>query len=424
MGRTKHKHPGEAVSLLRKASQNRSDTPLLPESTRPQYALLALGLLGAAWLYAQLPAVQGLLLLLGVGLGFSLFHARFGFSSAFRQLLSVGQGRALQAHMLLLAVTATLFALLFALGQGLGGQPLTGYLAPIGPGLLLGAFLFGVGMQLAGGCASGTLYATGSGSLLGLVALVSFMAGSVLGAWNFEFWSSGPGAVGSLPPISLAERFGLWGALALTLGVVGGLALLAEWVIRKRRPPPLFQPQGSKGWARVLRGTWPLWVAALVLGVLNAAVLYVSGRPWGVTYSLTLWGSQAVEFLGLAQPAFWAFWNGQSPLGLSPLSHPTALTNLGILLGALLSAAAAGVFGKNPPLGWRLFLAAVVGGVLMGYGARLAYGCNIGAYIGGVASFSLHGWVWLAMALLGSGAGLWLRPWFGLSNPKPSDSVC
>ncbi len=413
------------MSLSRKGSQKRRVSPVLPQqTTRPQYGLLGLGLLGAAWLYVHLPTAQGLLLLLGVGLGFTLFHARFGFSSAFRQLLSVGQGRALQAHMLLLAVTATLFALLFALGQGLGGQPLAGYLAPIGPGLLLGAFLFGVGMQLAGGCASGTLYATGGGSLVGLVALLSFMGGSVLGAWNLEFWASGPGAAGSLPPISLAERFGLWGALALTLALVGGLALLAEWVIRKRQPPPPFQPQGPKGWARVLRGTWPLWVAALVLALLNAAVLYVSGRPWGVTYSLTLWGSQAVEALGLTQPAFWAFWNGQSPLGLSPLSHPTALTNLGILLGALLSAAAAGVFGKNPRLGWKTLLAAVLGGLLMGYGARLAYGCNIGAYIGGVASFSLHGWVWLVMALLGTGAGLLLRPWFGLSNPKPTDSVC
>jgi uncharacterized membrane protein YedE/YeeE len=165
-------------------------------------------------------------------------------------------------------------------------------------------------------------------------------------------------------------------------------------------------------------------VAALVLAVLNAAVLYVSGRPWGVTYGLTLWGSQAVEALGLAQPAFWGFWNGQSPLELSPLGHPTSLTNLGILLGALLSAAAAGVFGKNPPLAWKTLLAAVIGGLLMGYGARLAYGCNIGAYIGGVASFSLHGWVWLVMALLGTGAGLLLRPWFGLKNPKPTDSVC
>ena len=30
----------------------------------------------------------------------------------------------------------------------------------------------------------------------------------------------------------------------------------------------------------------------------------------------------------------------------------------------------------------------------MGYGARIAFGCNIGAYFGGIASFSLHGWLW------------------------------
>ncbi|RDI94986.1 YeeE/YedE family protein [Meiothermus sp. QL-1] len=410
------------MSLLRRSGEVRT----LPGQAglRPQYGLVALGLLGLGWGLSQLPPVQGLLLLLGVGLGFTLFHARFGFSSAFRQLLSVGQGRALQAHMLLLAVTASLFALLFALGQGLGGQPLAGYLAPIGPGLLIGAFLFGIGMQLAGGCASGTLYATGSGSLVGFIALVSFIAGSVIGAWNWEFWAMGPGATGSLPPISLAEHLGLGGALALTLALVGGLALLAEWVIRRRQPPPLKAPEGAVGWARVLRGSWPLWVAALVLALLNAAVLYVSGRPWGVTAGLTLWGSQAVEALGLAEPAFWTYWNGQSPLALTPLGHPTTLTNLGILLGAFLSASLAGLFGKNPRLGGRVVLAAVVGGLLMGYGARLSYGCNIGAYIGGVASFSLHGWVWLGMALLGTGVGLWLRPWFGLANPKPTDAVC
>jgi uncharacterized membrane protein YedE/YeeE len=53
----------------------------------------------------------------------------------------------------------------------------------------------------------------------------------------------------------------------------------------------------------------------------------------------------------------------------------------------------------------------------MGYGARLAYGCNIGAFFSGVASTSLHGWAWIAMALLGTVVGVRLRPWFHLANP-------
>jgi hypothetical protein len=52
----------------------------------------------------------------------------------------------------------------------------------------------------------------------------------------------------------------------------------------------------------------------------------------------------------------------------------------------------------------------------MGWGARIGFGCNIGAFVGGVASGSLHGWVWLAAALVGSLVGIRLRPWFGLSR--------
>jgi hypothetical protein len=52
---------------------------------------------------------------------------------------------------------------------------------------------------------------------------------------------------------------------------------------------------------------------------------------------------------------------------------------------------------------------------LMGWGARLGFGCNIGAFVGGVASGSLHGWVWFATALVGCSVGIKLRPAYGLS---------
>ena len=98
--------------------------------------------------------------------------------------------------------------------------------------------------------------------------------------------------------------------------------------------------------------------------------------------------------------------------------------DLGIVLGALVASASAGAWVLHRRIPTRLALGAVVGGVLMGYGARIAFGCNIGAYFGGIASFSLHGWVWGLLALLGTAAGLRLRPMFGLTNPRPADSVC
>ena len=43
-------------------------------------------------------------------------------------------------------------------------------------------------------------------------------------------------------------------------------------------------------------------------------------------------------------------------------------------------------------------------------GARLAFGCNIGAYFSGIVSGSLHGWLWAVAAFLGSVVGTRLRP--------------
>jgi len=48
-------------------------------------------------------------------------------------------------------------------------------------------------------------------------------------------------------------------------------------------------------------------------------------------------------------------------------------------------------------------------GLLMGYGSRIAYGCNIGAFLSGVSSTSLHGWLWIAAALPGNWVGIKLR---------------
>ena len=64
----------------------------------------------------------------------------------------------------------------------------------------------------------------------------------------------------------------------------------------------------------------------------------------------------------------------------------------------------------------RQMLAAALGGLLMGVGARLAFGCNIGAFLAGIASGSVHGWVWFVMAMAGSWVALRLRPHFGFSK--------
>ena len=65
----------------------------------------------------------------------------------------------------------------------------------------------------------------------------------------------------------------------------------------------------------------------------------------------------------------------------------------------------------------------VIGGILLGYGARIAYGCNIGAYFSGIASGSMHGWLWLVAAFAGNIAGTGLRPMFDL-NVEKTQTAC
>jgi hypothetical protein len=121
--------------------------------------------------------------------------------------------------------------------------------------------------------------------------------------------------------------------------------------------------------------------------------------------------------------ASWTYWAADpAPLQQSILANATTVTNFGIILGALVASAVGGTFVVHKQIPLRTIVAALLGGILMDYGARLA--CNIEAYFGGIASLSLHGWLWAAMALFGTYGGLKLRPLFGLAVPKPKDSSC
>ena len=102
----------------------------------------------------------------------------------------------------------------------------------------------------------------------------------------------------------------------------------------------------------------------------------------------------------------------------------TSVMDGGIVLGALLASLLAGRFRPVWTIPLRSLVAAVAGGLLLGYGARIAYGCNIGAYFSGIASGSLHGWLWLPCAFAGNVIGTWLRPAFGLSVERTTLPRC
>ncbi|HCL66816.1 MAG TPA: hypothetical protein DIC56_18675 [Rhizobium sp.] len=390
-------------------------SPLAPSSRQPLLGAPGLGALavlvsGTLLLGLAYGRTQGALFLVGGALGISLYHAAFGFTSAWRVFIMDGRGRGLRVQMILLALTVVFFFPFLASGT-LFGQEVKGFVSPIGTSVIAGAFMFGIGMQLGGGCASGTLFTAGGGNARMLVTLFFFIVGSLLGTVHFDWWVALP----SLPPVSLAKSFGAAGGIAISLVLFAVIAALTVFVEKRRWGALEAEPSSSRqGLSRLLRGPWPLVLGAVALAVLNFATLALAGRPWGITSAFALWGAKGAQAIGI-DPTGWAYWQmpgNAKALAESVFADVTSVMDFGIIAGAMLAAALAGRFAPSFDIPLRSVLAAVIGGLLLGYGARIAYGCNIGAYFSGIASGSLHGWLWAAAAFAGNIVGVKLRPYF------------
>ena len=350
-----------------------------------------------------------LLFLVGSLLGIALYHSLFGFTGAFRMLLAEQRSAGFRAQMVMLGGACLLFFPALASGN-LFGQPVEGFVSPLSISVVIGSFLFGIGMQLGGGCASGTLFTVGGGSTRMLVTLLFFILGAMLGLTHLAWWKTLP----AMAPASMIDLLGWPAALLVNISVFA-LAYTAAARSERLRYGSV-ESIADKGKSSWLRGPWPLLAGALALALLNFTTLYLAGRPWGITSAFALWGGSVLQSVGVPVGS----WSGfdtpamQNALAAGPLGDITSVMDFGIVLGALL---ASGLAGKFLPV-WRIplphLLASIVGGLLLGYGSRIAYGCNIGAFFSGIASGSLHGWVWIVFALIGNRAGIALRPLFKL----------
>ena len=357
-------------------------------------AVLATAILVALVLLDGQPA-SAALILGGFALGVAFLKAEFSYTASWRRFLTRGEAGGLIGGLIVIAICALVVVPVAALWPNFGGA-----IAPLGPSLLVGAVVFGIGMQLANGCGSGTLYTAGGGSGRMLITLAFFVIGSVFGSLALPSFL----ALGGIDPILAADYLGPWGGLAATLASIALAAALMIAVARKR----------GANW----RPSRSYIIGGIVIGLLCVGVFFAGGHPWSVTFGYTVWGAKIFSALGFdfSHAEFWQWPGPKHALTDSVLSDTSSLTDFGMIFGAMAAAAASKPFASAswPPM--KSLLAAAVGGLLMGWGARLGFGCNIGAFVGGVASGSVHGWVWFGAALCGSLIGIRLRPAFGLSR--------
>lgn len=143
---------------------------------------------------------------------------------------------------------------------------------------------------------------------------------------------------------------------------------------------------------------------AALLSIFNIAHFSALGSGWGVTSPFALLGAWILQAFG-SDVSNWSYFAGESTqntLAGGILNDGGSIRNFGIIFGALLATLFASQFKIKKLKSVRQLIAAILGGLMMGYGARLAGGCNIGALFTGISSLSLSGWVFAAFLLVGA----------------------
>ncbi len=312
--------------------------------------------------------------------GYALQRGGFCMHSAFRSLAFEKEHSIVRTWLLILAINIPALLLLEQLGIVFPARAPFTVVAG-----LIGGLVFGGGMVLAGGCVSGTYYRAAKGMTGSLVALLGFAAGGLMvtrgvlrpvRAWATGHEISIAGEEASLYNLPGAFADGFFPGFGFRWIVAGALVLIIT----------LFLIRSPKSSFTI---GWPWWLTGIVLGLVAILAWYFSSLEYR-DYGLSIvQPTNAISRWLLSGDGTGINWAGWFLIGLVP--------------GAFAAAWRGGDLSLRVPSAGRL-LQNLAGGVLMGWGASLAGGCNIGHGITGVSVLSI-GSIWATVATIG---GVWL----------------
>ena len=153
-----------------------------------------------------------------------------------------------------------------------------------------------------------------------------------------------------------------------------------------------------RGYRGIFFENWPVMLGGILIGIMSV-ITFAWARPWGVAGGLRNWGDWFFSSTGVY---------GQGPV--SPLISTNSILTLGLLWGAFGSALMSRQFSLRmaPPLE---LLKGIVGGALMGIGAAMAGGCNVGGFYSAVSALSLGGPAMMLGLIAGAYLGLRYLYW-------------
>lgn len=378
---------------------------------------------------ANLSPKLTLSLLTGLFFGYILTRSRFGFAGGVKKIYITGEGSLTKALLVMFAVTIIAMAGLqwaaaadgavvkYLVEGDLVKIPASGSVKVLNLATIIGGFIFGMGMMLAGGCASGTLTDLGEGAVRSAIALVFFAIGSVPGLKALHAFDQSALADFSTI-VYLPHYFGYIGATVISLLLLLGLYMLTRKYESFRRQEGHFEELefakedlpieeseddsffSFKTYHKFFKERWTFMTGGFLLALMFMFVVNTTGKDWGVTSAYARWGVALFDSLGfdMTGPAYASYLEVVRE-GL--INDGGTIRNIAIIFGSAIAFLLAGKFSFD--LNFKLKDAGyyALGGLMMGFGARLAKGCNIGALYSAIANFSLHGWAFLVALSLG-----------------------
>jgi hypothetical protein len=316
-----------------------------------------------------LVAVLGLAV--GIPLGVALERGGFCMNTAFRSIIFEKDKSVLRAYVLVLMINVLGVAILEHFAVIFPNRPPFFWLAaPVG------GFVFGVGMVLAGGCSCGSYYRFGRGMVGSFLAVIGFAVAATVTAAGF------------LAPVTDALQapvIDVYGESATLLNVFGLEFGVGKWiVIGVLVAAGAFWLLRSPKQRFVVGWNWK--ITGVVVGAIALGAWVVSGltlRDYGLSFTQPTVAIGRYVTTGDSSGMSWATYQ-----------------LIGVPIGALVSSLFASEFSLRMPKPGRA-AAQFGGGLMMGFGAAVAGGCNIGHGITGISSLALASVAATVFAILG-----------------------
>jgi len=329
-------------------------------------------------------------LIVGALFGFVLQSGRFCMNSAFRDIILLKEFKLAKAVVIAIVVEMVGFGIFAAAGV----ITLSVKTFNVG-GSIVGGLVFGIGMVLAAGCASGTTYRVGEGMMGSLVAAIGLTSGALATAYGL--FKPAKDAIQSVTVGTKLTVFGEYDAvltpvLMIIVGIILAVVIFFFWGLpgfknKRASDEPLIKTDDVV--TQVFKKGYPYWVAGITVGIVGIVGYLVNAGGTGAlggggTLGITGGWMDLSLYLTTNDAVAWA-----------------GFIILGLILGSFISALIAGEFKLRIPKDGKTLLIQLIGGLIMGFGAVTAAGCNITNVLGGVPQLSIHSIVVGACIMLG-----------------------